>query len=58
MIARCPPPAAKEDAPTRLSLFDSWYDSYRGVVALVQCVEGAALRKVHTYRDLCCEFLK
>jgi GTP-binding protein LepA len=41
VVRRIPPPADPGDAPLRALIFDSWYDSYRGVVALVRIKEGA-----------------
>jgi GTP-binding protein LepA len=39
-----PPPKGSPDAPLRALIFDSWFDSYRGVMILVRVVEGR-LRK-------------
>jgi len=41
VVKRFPPPAGSPETPLRGLIFDSWFDSYRGVVILVRIVEGA-----------------
>jgi len=40
MIRRIPSPKGNPDAPLKALLFDSWYNSYQGVVVLVRVFEG------------------
>jgi GTP-binding protein LepA len=44
IVARIPAPKGSDDAPLRALVFDSWFDSYRGVVTLVRVMDGV-LRK-------------
>ena len=41
IIKRIAPPQARPDLPLRALIFDSKYDSYKGVVAYVRVVDGA-----------------
>ena len=40
IVARIPAPLGSPQAPLQALIFDSWFDSYRGVVVLVRVVQG------------------
>lgn len=41
IVKYLPPPSGNPDAPLRALIFDSWFDSYMGAVALVRVVDGS-----------------
>ncbi|MEK6374367.1 MAG: translation elongation factor 4 [Acidobacteriota bacterium] len=41
IVTHIAPPKGNPDAPLRALLFDSWYDSYRGVVCLLRIIDGS-----------------
>jgi GTP-binding protein LepA len=48
VVDQVPPPSGNLDAPARALIFDSVYDTYRGVVTYVRVVDGRLSRRERT----------
>jgi len=44
IIRKVPPPKGRDAARLRALVFDSWYDTYRGAVAMVRVIDGLLKR--------------
>ncbi len=45
IVDRIPPPSGDPEAPTRAIIYDSWFDSYLGALALVRVFDGSIKKK-------------
>ena len=62
IIKKIPAPKGDPDAPFKALIFDSWYDSYRGVIVLFRVIQGTIKKNVkikffNTGRDYLVETL-
>ncbi len=48
VVEQVPPPSGNLDAPARALIFDSVYDTYRGVITYVRVVDGRVSRREKT----------
>jgi GTP-binding protein LepA len=46
LVQRLPAPKGTVEAPLKALIFDSWYDSFRGVIILVRVLDGTVRRKM------------
>ncbi len=44
VVHRLPPPTGDAEAPLQALIFDSWFDSYRGVIVLTRVINGRLKR--------------
>ena len=45
VVQKIPPPTGEPDAPLRALVFDTHYDSYKGVIAYIRVIDGSLTKK-------------
>ncbi|WP_428264793.1 translation elongation factor 4 [Haliangium sp.] len=46
LVTRIPPPEGEREGPLKALIFDSWYDSFKGVIVLMRVVDGCIKKGV------------